>query len=158
MWTMFRPQSIYQGIASSTTQSTLNSVLVWTSDNWMKLNVKKCKELRVCSLNEFISSVISLTIDGHALETVRSQKVLGLTIQNNLKWDEHIFSTVSKASKRLHILRVLRLGGVHAVDFTVIYVALIRSILEYCGITPSPAICLTILKEYKSELCVYHLP
>ena len=24
----------------------------------------------------------------------------------------------------------------------------------WCGITPSPAICLTILKQYKSELCV----
>ena len=73
-----------------------------------------------------------MLIDGHALETVRSHKVLGLTIHNNLKWDEHIFSTVSKASRRLHILRVLRRGGVPVVELTTIYVALIRSILEYC--------------------------
>ena len=115
----------------STTQSTLNSVQVWASDNWMKLNVKKCKELRVCFLRES-PQLLPLSIDGHALETVHSHKVLGLTIQNNLKWDEHIFSTVSKASKRLHILRVLRRGGVPAVELTIIYVALIRSILEYC--------------------------
>ena len=73
-----------------------------------------------------------MSIDGQSLETVRSHKVLGLTIQNNLNLDEHIFSTISKASKRLHILRVLRRGGVSAVDLTTIHVALIRSILECC--------------------------
>ena len=40
---------------------------------------------------------------------------------------------VSKASKRLHIIRVLRRGGVSAADLLVIYLALARSVLEhYC--------------------------
>ena len=39
---------------------------------------------------------------------------------------------VFKASKRLHIIRVLRRGGVNVADLLVIYVALIRSVLEYC--------------------------
>ena len=39
---------------------------------------------------------------------------------------------VSKASKRLHIIRVLRRGGVSAADLFVIYVDLVRSILEHC--------------------------
>ena len=39
---------------------------------------------------------------------------------------------VSKASKRLHIIRVLRRGGVSAADLLVIYVALVRPVLEYC--------------------------
>ena len=39
---------------------------------------------------------------------------------------------VSKASKRLHIILVLRRGGVNAADPLVIYVALVRSVLEYC--------------------------
>ena len=38
---------------------------------------------------------------------------------------------VSKASKRLHIIRVLRRGGVSAADLLVIYVALVRSFLEH---------------------------
>ena len=37
------------------------------------------------------------------LETVRSHKVLGLVIQDNLKWNKHICVMVSKASKRLHV-------------------------------------------------------
>jgi hypothetical protein len=55
----------------------------------MKLNIKKCKELGVSFLGE-TPQLMPLTIDGHPVETVRSHKVLGLTIQNNPKWDEHI--------------------------------------------------------------------
>ena len=54
----------------------------------------------------------SLAIDTKALEPVDSHKVLGVTIQGNLKWDLHINDVVAKASKRLHILRVLKRGGV----------------------------------------------
>ena len=67
------------------------------------------------------------------LESVRSYKVLGLIIQSNLKWDEQILSTVTKASKRLYALRVLSRGGVPPADLISVYYALIRSILEYCS-------------------------
>ena len=115
---------------TSITQPTLNSVQLWASDNWMKLNIKKCKELRFSFLGE-TPQLMPLFIDGHPIETVRSHKVLGLTIQNNLKWDEHIYEIVSKASKRLHILRVLRRSGIPPADLLTVYIALIRSILEY---------------------------
>ena len=52
-------------------------------------------------------------------------------IQNNLKWNNHIEFIVTKAFKRLHILRVLRRGGVEINDVITIYIALIRSLLEY---------------------------
>ena len=41
-------------------------------------------------------------------------------------------SIVAKASKRLHILRVLRRVGVEINDLITIYTALMRSLLEYC--------------------------
>ena len=41
---------------------------------------------------------------------------------------------VTKASKRLHILRVLKRGGIPPSDLILIYYALIRSVLEYCCI------------------------
>jgi hypothetical protein len=144
---------------TSITQSTLNSVQWWASDNWMKLNIKKCKELCVSFLGE-TPRLMPLTIDGHLVETVRSDKVLGLTIQNNLKWDEHIYETVSTASKRLHILRVLRRSGVPPADLLTVYIALIRSILEYsCEVWHNSirhAIYLTNLKKSKSEPCVLY--
>ena len=107
----------------------------------MKLNIKKCKELRVGFLGE-TPQLMPLLIDGHPIETVRSHKVLGLTIQNNLKWDEHIYEIVSKASKRLHILRVLRRSGIPPADLLTVYIALIRSILEYsCEVWHSSISC-----------------
>ena len=39
---------------------------------------------------------------------------------------------VSKASKRLHIMRVLRRGGVIDSDLVAIYVAVVRFVLECC--------------------------
>ena len=39
---------------------------------------------------------------------------------------------VSKASKRLHIIHVLRRGGVITADLVAIYVALERCVLKYC--------------------------
>ena len=67
-----------------------------------------------------------LQIDGQVLETVR-----GLVIQDSLEWNEHICMIVSKVSKRLHIMRVLSRRGVIASDLVAIYVALVRSFLEY---------------------------
>ena len=77
-------------------------------------------------------SIKTVSIKTFSIETVRSHKALGLIIQNNLKWNEQISSVVAKASKRLHILRVLSRGGVPASDLTKIYYALIRPVLECC--------------------------
>ena len=87
--------------------------------NLMKLNAKKFKGLRVCFF-KVTPQLPLLRIHGQVLETVRSRKVLGLVIQDNLKWDEHICMIVSKASKHLHIICVLRRGGVNAADLLVI--------------------------------------
>ena len=89
--------------------------------------------MRICFLKDPIEFP-HLEIDDQQLELVTSHNVLGLVIQNNLKWNNHIESIVTKASKRLHILRVLRRGGVEINDLITIYTALIPSLLEYCCI------------------------
>ena len=76
----------------------------------------------------------TVCVNGKVLETVKSHKVLGLIIQDNLKWNKHIEMSTSKASKRLHIIRVLRQGGVPPHDLLHIYYALVHSVLEYCCI------------------------
>jgi hypothetical protein len=73
----------------------------------------------------------SCSVGDQVLELVLSHKVLGLIIQDDFKWNEYIAMIVTKASKRLHILCVLRRGGIPPHDLISIYYALIRSILEY---------------------------
>ena len=53
--------------------------------------------MRICFLKDPIEFP-QLKIDNQQLELVTSNKVLGLVIQNNLKWNNHIESVVAKAS------------------------------------------------------------
>ena len=94
----------------------------------MKLNAKKCKELQMCFYKE-TPQLSPLRIDGQVLGTVCSHKVLGLVIQDNLKWNEQICMIVSK---HLHIICVLCRSGVIAADLVAVYVVLACSVLEYC--------------------------
>jgi hypothetical protein len=51
---------------------------------------------------------------------------------DNLKWDKNTNEIINKASKRLHIIRVLKKAGVPSNHLTCIYSSLVRSTLEYC--------------------------
>ena len=113
-------------------QNELDTIGNWTSTNNMKLNPKKCKEMIVSFRRDIEQPPPTLVVENISLERIESHKVLGLTIQNNLKWDLHISEIVTKASKRLHILRVLKRSGVSPFHLLRVYFALIRSLLEYC--------------------------
>ena len=78
--------------------------------NLMKLNANKCKELQMC-FYKGTPQLSPLRIDSQVLGTVCLHKVLGLVIQDNMKWNEHIGMIVSKASKHLHIMSAVRRGG-----------------------------------------------
>ena len=114
-------------------QDHLNEIKSWSDNNFMKLNPKKCKEMQICFYKER-PIFNTLTLDDYPLEIVSHYKVLGLVLQDNLKWNEHVAMIITKASKRLHILRVLKRGGIPPSDLILIYNALIRSVLEYCCI------------------------
>lgn len=100
-------EALSRNVESSVIQSDLTSVNAWASNNLMKLNVKKCKEMQICFFRDQ-PELPSLYVGNQVLESVSSHKILGLILQNYLKWNEHIAMSVSKASKRLHILRRLR--------------------------------------------------
>ena len=76
----------------------------------MNLNIKECKEMRICLFRQQ-PPLPSLSIDNHHLDIVTSHKVLGLTLQNDLKWGSHIDDILKKVSTRLHIIRVLARAG-----------------------------------------------
>ncbi|CAB3994989.1 Hypothetical predicted protein [Paramuricea clavata] len=89
-------------------QNKLDTIGDWTCTNNMKLNLQKCKEMIVSFRRDIERPPPILVVENSGLESIESHKVLGLTIQNNLKWDLDIIEIVTKASKRLHILRVLK--------------------------------------------------
>ena len=63
-----------------------------------QLNETKCKELPI-SFSRSADSFETVTINSKAIEVATNVKLLGLTISNNLKWNDHIENVIkSKCS------------------------------------------------------------
>ena len=93
-------------------QNELNLISAWAKTNNMKLNPKKFKGMIISFRRNIEHPPSFLTAADINLERIKSYKLPGLTIQNNMKWDLHAEEIVTKASKRIHILRVLNRSGV----------------------------------------------
>ena len=71
-----------------------------------------------------------LTLDDHEIEVDDEICLLGVIIRSDLKWIANTANIVSKANKRLWILRRLTNLGATRVDLLEIYTKQIRSVLE----------------------------
>jgi hypothetical protein len=101
----------------------------WLRQNLMNINTKKTKEmmLNLVLLNQPPQIVVS----NGTVESVTSFKLLGVTIANDLSWDEHITTVCNKASKRLHNLKLLKRCSGSADDLLHYYTSVIRPTIEY---------------------------
>ena len=95
----------------------------------MNINCMKTKEMIFCPLRK--QPPPPLLISNKNVEQVTSFKLLGVTINNALKWDDHIAAVTSKAAKRLWFVKKLKRGGVSQADLVYYYQAVIRPVLEY---------------------------
>ena len=101
-------------------QLTADEASAWSNVNMFQIQPKKCKELRI-SFKKNPGTYENITINGNTIDVVRSVKILGVTLQSNLKWNEHINNIVKKASKRLYFLSQLKRAKVPSnelVNFT----------------------------------------
>ena len=101
-------------------RSDLDEIQQWAEQNDMRLNVKKCKEMVICFLRQS-PNIVSLHINGNPLSIVSSFKILGVTLNDHLKWNDNVNILVKKASKRLYILRILRRCGVPSADLLPVF-------------------------------------
>ena len=88
---------------ASMLQDTVHDVLQWYNDNRFKLNSLKCKELRIDFRRENNLDTVSLKASGNAFEIVKSAKILGVTVRNDLKWIDHVDDITMKASRRIYL-------------------------------------------------------
>ena len=93
--------------SNSVLPSQITESTKWASENNMKLNPTKTKE--VCVWFSPLDPVAfpPITIDGHDIVVVPHAKLLGVMISKDLKWIEHVDYICKKASKRLYALRLL---------------------------------------------------
>ena len=101
--------------------------MILTMKNDMKLNQRKCKDMIISFALEH-PKLDPLVIEEHELVPVSSAKIVGTYISVDLKWNTHITHIVSKASKRLYFLRLLKRSGV---DRYSLFTTCIRPVFEY---------------------------
>ena len=70
---------------------------------------------------------------GVVIERVKSFKLLGVVISEDLTWGVHCDYIIKKANRHLHALRTLKKYGLPTLDLITVYCSLIRSVIEYAS-------------------------
>jgi hypothetical protein len=110
--------------STSHMQLAAQQVAEWSKKNQMNISTKKTKEMM---LGPALLNPPPLTvINDRTVERVASFKLLGVTIANNLNWDEHTTTICNKANKRLYYLKLLKRCSVSAEDLLHYYKSVIR--------------------------------
>lgn len=125
--------TIYEIVNSkspSTAQTSVNEISTWSAENKFLIHPKKCKELRI-SFSRTPTEREDVTINGNIVSPVESVKILGVVLQNDLKWNSHVSESVKKAAKRLYFLSQLKRASVGTAELVKFYTACIRSVLLY---------------------------
>ena len=81
----------------------VNDVYSYSNEHKMTLNPTKCNCIVVDFLYYNSCAWSPIFIGNTAVERVRTFKVLGVTISDDLKWDSHCDIVVGKANKRLYM-------------------------------------------------------
>ena len=113
-------------------QDTADMIIDWSNDNKMKINEKKTKEMYISTKRTPVPPT-PLVMNGQGIERIKVFKLLGVWVQDDLSWDQHVSHTLSHAATRLYYLRQLRRTGLGADDLLGYYKAVVRSVVEYAS-------------------------
>ncbi|KXJ28316.1 Iron/zinc purple acid phosphatase-like protein [Exaiptasia diaphana] len=98
----------------------------------MQLNALKTKDMWI-SFKKSCAAPDPVNINDRELERVEEFKLLGVTVQNNLKWNSHVSELITRANKRIHCLRVCRKANLPKDVGLTIYATKIRPLLEHAS-------------------------
>jgi hypothetical protein len=95
---------------AGTISTEMGHITTWAETNNLRLNPDKCKEIvfRRQGRSNLQHDVPPPT---PGLHRVSSIKILGVTLQSNLRFDEHISEVISSSASSLHAVRTLRSHG-----------------------------------------------
>jgi hypothetical protein len=129
-------------------QDEIDSLNRWSTTNFMNVNTKKTKEMLLGPVRN--KEVTPLLLNNACIERVRSYKLLGLNINDRLKWNEHVSAICSKAASRLHFLKLLKRAQVSVDDMLHFYQSVIRPVTEYACAVWSSSLTKTQSKQLES--------
>ncbi len=88
-------------------QRNVENILQFTKNQNMELNVKKCREMLV-DFRKVKTTIPPITIGEDCFTKVKSCKLLGVWLDDDLKWTTNTAHIIKKAVKRLYLLKVLK--------------------------------------------------
>ena len=124
-------------------QEDLNALEKWSHQWGMRFNAKKCNIMTIAR-GKPLQKMYQL--DNTILDHVSSCAYLGVTISENLSWEEHTNITSKKANSRLGFMKRNLKGSPQSLK-KMAYVSIIRSAMEYSAATWDPH-----LKKHKDSL------
>ena len=134
---------------SSKLQDDLHSLVQWEKIWLMKFNPTKCYAMTI-SLATKYRITHDYVLHDTPLPAVDQLKYLGITLQNNLKWDKHVSAIISKASRTLGFLRRnFKMAPPRIRELA--YCTMIRPQVEYAASAWSP----WLLQDIYSNTTIY---
>ena len=124
---LFATGTNQQTIAEELNQD-LARITKWAQDWMVTFNPNKTESL-ILSRKQ-TNNIPPLLMNHIPILEVRSHKHLGCHLDNNMKWNTHINDTVTKANRRVDILRGLK-HNFNRKTLETLYKSFIRPILEY---------------------------
>ena len=126
--------------------SDLKHLCKWFNDT-LTLNVSKCKfVIYGSSLKVGKFDNVSITVNDSILDIIDSFKYLGVTIQQNLTWSEHIDNISKKFNQRLGLIRRITFLLLIQARLT-LYSSLVLPLFDYSDIVWGDKNISTLMKD-----------
>lgn len=128
-------------IANEVINNDLNSISVYSKENNLKLNSKKCTCITFSSNADkhILISSLNLHIDNQPLLVVNSVKNLGIILDNSLRFKDHVLNLIRKCYTALKLLYT----NISILNFKFrkkLCESLVLSILNYCIVLYFPCL------------------
>ena len=114
-------------------QQWLSEINDWTEKQKGLINEKKTKTM-IFNYTQDFQFTTNLKLKGESIEVIKSTKLLGTIISDDLKWNLNTANLVKKANLSMEILRRIASFGAPVKDLKQIYFLFVRSLLEQSAV------------------------
>ena len=116
-------------------QQNIDKLIQWTELNHMRLNESKTKCMNITTRQKrqnMSKNSFSVSVSGAKIEEVQSHKVLGIMIDNNLSWSQHLSFLCKKVSQKIFQLsKIKHFLNLHSRKL--FFLAHIQSAIDYAS-------------------------
>ena len=115
------------------TQSYIDSISSWTTNQKMVLNKIKTKAM-IVNFTEKYQFSTRLNLNNKTVELVDSMKILGTIINKKLEWGQNCKELVKKVNKRMVFIRKILSFGANRSEMVHLWKTYCRSVLEQSAV------------------------